>query len=150
MNVRASPAVFVQGSSGEIFMSSASATSASTWIGRILAGLVVVVLIADGLVQLIAPDMLKAEMEATGFPPGMALPLGIIMLVCALLYALPRTAVLGAILVTGFLGGAICTHFRLGELGSPPQLICLLLGVLTWGGLYLRDERMRALLPLAA
>ncbi|WP_448150041.1 DoxX family protein [Labrys miyagiensis] len=131
-------------------MSSASATSASTWIGRILAGLVVVVLIADGLVQLIAPDMLKAEMEATGFPPGMALPLGIIMLVCALLYALPRTAVLGAILVTGFLGGAICTHFRLGELGSPPQLICLLLGVLTWGGLYLRDERMRALLPLAA
>lgn len=150
MNVRASPAVFVQGSSGEIFMSSASATSASTWIGRILAGLVVVILIADGLVQLIAPDMLKAEMEATGFPPGMALPLGIIMLVCALLYALPRTAVLGAILVTGFLGGAICTHFRLGELGSPPQLICLLLGVLTWGGLYLRDERMRALLPLAA
>ena len=71
------------------------------------------------------------------------------MLACAILYAIPRTAVLGAILTTGFLGGAICTHFRLGEIGSPPQLISLLLGVMTWGGLYLRDSRIRTLLPLS-
>jgi hypothetical protein len=70
------------------------------------------------------------------------------MLVCALLYAIPQTAMLGAIVVTGFLGGAICTHVRLGELASPPQVICLLLGLMAWGGLYLRDPRVRALLPL--
>jgi hypothetical protein len=58
--------------------------------------------------------------------------------------------VLGAILVTGFLGGAICTHFRLGELASPPQLICILLGLMTWGGLYFRDSRIRALLPFTS
>ena len=69
-------------------------------------------------------------------------------LTCTILYAIPRTAMLGAILLTGFLGGAICTHFRLGEIGSPPQLICLALGILVWAGLYLRDTRVRDLLPL--
>jgi hypothetical protein len=131
-------------------MSSTPGTSATVWIGRVFSGLVVLALLADGLVQLFAPGLTKAEMEASGFPASQAIPLGIIMLTCAILYAIPRTAVLGAILVTGFLGGAICTHFRLGELGSPPQLICLLLGALTWGGLYLREARLRELLPLAA
>ena len=60
------------------------------------------------------------------------------------------TATLGAILITGFFGGAICTHFRLGEIGSPPQLICLALGVITWVGLYLRNPTVRKLLPLSA
>ena len=73
---------------------------------------------------------------------------GPIILACAILYAFPATAVLGAILVTGFLGGAICAHVRIGELGSPPEIISLLLGVMTWGGLYLRDPRIRAILPL--
>ena len=61
---------------------------------------------------------------------------------------IPRTSVLGAILVTGFLGGAICAHVRIGELGSPPEIVSLLLGALTWGGLYTRDPRIRNLLPL--
>jgi hypothetical protein len=117
------------------------------WIGRLLSGLVVLALVADASVQLFAPHLLQAEMEASGFAPGLALPLGLITLACVALYATPRTATLGAILVTGFLGGAIATHFRLGEIGSPPQLICLLLGIMTWGGLYLRDTRLRALLP---
>jgi hypothetical protein len=64
---------------------------------------------------------------------------GPIILVCAILYAIPATAVLGAILVTGFLGGAICAHVRIRELGSPPEIISLLLGVMTWGGLHARD-----------
>jgi hypothetical protein len=131
-------------------MTDNSPTPAKTWTGRILSAVVVLVLVADALVQLFAPETMHAEMELTGFPVSQAFPLGIIMLVCAILYAVPRTAALGAILVTGFLGGAICTHFRLGEIGSPPQLICLLLGVLTWGGLYLRDTRVRTLLPLSA
>ncbi|KAA0689510.1 DoxX family protein [Neorhizobium sp. P12A] len=123
-------------------------TNTTVWAGRIVSGIVVLALLADAAVDLFSPAMIEAEMTATGFPANLAPVLGIIILVCAVLYAIPRTAVLGAILITGFLGGAICTHFRLGEMGAPPQIICLLLGVLTWAGLYLRDPRLRALLPL--
>jgi hypothetical protein len=121
-----------------------------SWAGWILSGIVALALFADGAVDLIAPGMVSAEMEMTGFPASQAPLLGIIILVCALLYVFPKTAVLGAILTTGFFGGAICTHFRLGEIASPPQLICVLLGAMTWGGLYLRDPRIRALLPFSA
>jgi hypothetical protein len=124
--------------------------TAANWIGYVVSGVIVLALLADAGTQLFVPHLLKAEMDATGFAQSLATPLGIIMLVCGVLYAIPRTAVLGAILITGFLGGAICTHFRLGEFASPPQLICLLLGVLTWGGLYLRDARLRALLPFTS
>jgi hypothetical protein len=120
-----------------------------SWTGWILSAIVTVVLFADAAVDLIAPGMVSAEMEMTGFPANQAPLLGIIILVCALLYVFPKTAVLGAILTTGFLGGAICAHFRLGEIASPPQLICVLLGAMTWGGLYLRDPRIRVLLPFS-
>jgi len=120
-----------------------------SWAGWLLTAIVAVALFADAAVDLVSPGLVGAEMEATGFPAGLAPLLGIIILVCALLYVFPKTAVLGAILTTGFLGGAICTHFRLGEIASPPQVICVLLGVMTWGGLYLRDPRIRALLPFA-
>jgi hypothetical protein len=122
----------------------------TSWTGRILTAVVVIALVADAAVDLVSPGMVAAEMELTGFAASSAPVLGIIILVCAILYAIPQTAVLGAILVTGFLGGAICTHFRLGELGSPPQLICVLLGLMTWGGLYFRDSRIRALLPFTS
>lgn len=122
-------------------------TPASVWIGRALSALVVLALLIDASVQLFAPQKVYALMEETGFPTSLAFQLGVILLTCVVLYAIPQTAVLGAILLTGFLGGAICTHFRIGEFGSPPQLICLLLGAITWGGLYLRDARIRALLP---
>lgn len=127
-------------------MSDDTRTFPSGGMGRALSSLVVLALLADAAVNLLSPGTMSAEMALTGFSPSLAPALGIIMLVCAIAYAVPRTAVIGAILVTGFLGGAICTHFRLGEFGSPPQLICLLLGVMTWGGLYLRDARMRTLL----
>ena len=125
-----------------------TSTPATIWIGRVISAVVVLLLLADGAVQLFAPDMLRADMEASGFPISLSARLGIVTLTCTILYAIPRTAMLGAILLTGFLGGAICTHFRLGEIGSPPQLICLALGILVWGGLYLRDTRVRDLLPL--
>jgi hypothetical protein len=89
----------------------------------------------------------KAEFAATGFADSAATPLAIIILFCAVLYAIPQTAVLGAILVTAFLGGAICTHFRLGSIASPPQIISLVLGLMTWGGLYLQNDHVRRLLP---
>ena len=124
------------------------ATSIGVWVGRLASALVVLILLADAAVAFLRPETLRAEMDATGFPMDMSLALDLIMLGCAAVYAIPRTAVMGAILVTGFLGGAICTHFRLREIGSAPQLICLGLGILTWGGLWLRDPRVRGLLPL--
>ena len=118
------------------------------WAGRILSAFVVVVLVADGAIQLFAPAQMASTLQETGFAMDLTRVVGPIILVCAVLYAIPATAVLGAILVTGFLGGAICAHLRIGELGSPPELISLLLGTMTWGGLYVRDPRIRALLPL--
>jgi hypothetical protein len=120
----------------------------SLWAGRIMSAVVVVALAADGAVQLFAPAQIASMLQETGFAMELTRVVGPVILACAILYAVPATAVLGAILVTGFLGGAICAHVRIGELGSPPELISLLLGALTWAGLYARDPRIRALLPL--
>jgi DoxX-like family len=124
--------------------------AASQRAGRILSAPVAFALLVDAANTLFSKSTTQAELAATGFADNAAPALGIITLVCAILYAVPQTAVLGAILVTGFLGGAICTHFRLGELGSPPQIISLVLGLMAWGGLYLRNAHVRSLLPFTA
>jgi hypothetical protein len=118
------------------------------WAGRTMSALVVIALMADGIIQLFAPAQIASMLQETGFAMDQTRVVGPIILACAILYAVPATAVLGAILVTGFLGGAICAHVRMGELGSPPEIISLLLGAMTWGGLYARDLRIRAILPL--
>jgi hypothetical protein len=118
------------------------------WAGRVMSAAVVVALVADGTTQLCAPAQIASMLQETGFAMDLTRVVGPIILACAILYAIPATTVLGAILVTGFLGGAICAHIRIGELRSPPEVISLLLGALTWGGLYARDARVRALLPL--
>jgi hypothetical protein len=120
----------------------------SVWTGRILSALVVVILLADAAVNLFAPNLLEAEMAAVGFPADLAPILAMLMLLCAAAYAYPPTSVLGAILVTGFFGGAICLHLRIGEIGSPPQLVCLAIGLMAWAGLFLRDANVRAVLPV--
>jgi hypothetical protein len=121
--------------------------AACAWAGRALSTLVTLALFAIAAQILFSPSARKAEFATTGFADSAATPLGVIILICAILYAIPQTAVLGAILVTGFLGGAICTHFRLGAIASPPQIISLVLGLMTWGGLYLRNGHVRSLLP---
>ena len=118
------------------------------WAGRIMSAAVVVALAADGAIQLFAPAQIASMLQETGFAMDLTRVVGPIILACAILYAIPATSVLGAILVTGFLGGAICAHVRIGELVSPPEIISLLLGTMTWGGLYARDPRIRAILPL--
>jgi DoxX-like family len=118
------------------------------WAGRIMSAFVVVALAADGAIQLFAPAQIASMLHETGFAMEATRVVGPIILACAILYAIPATSVLGAILVTGFLGGAICAHVRIGELGSPPEIVSLLLGVMTWGALYARDPRIRAILPL--
>ena len=120
----------------------------SLWAGRIMSAIVVIALAADGTIQLFAPAQIASMLQETGFAMDLTRVVGPIILACAILYASPATAVLGAILVTGFLGGAICAHVRIGELGSPPEIISLVLGALTWGGLYARNSRIRAILPL--
>ena len=117
------------------------------WAGWIMSAFVVIALVADGTIQLFAPAQIASMLQETGFAMEVTRVVGPIILACGILYAIPATAVLGAILVTGFLGGAICAHVRIGELASPPELISLLLGALTWGGLYARDPRVQALLP---
>ncbi|RMB28709.1 DoxX-like protein [Sphingomonas sp. PP-F2F-G114-C0414] len=119
-------------------------------IGHVLSVIVIILLFVDAVAQLASLPMLRAEVEASGFPFALSPVVGTITMTCVVLYAVPRTAVLGAILLTGFLGGAICLHLRLGEIGSPPQIVSLTLGVMAWGGLYLRDPRLRALLPFRA
>jgi hypothetical protein len=121
--------------------------AACTWTGRVLSALVTLALLADAAHIVFAQAATKAEFAATGFADSAAVPLTAIILVCAILYAIPATAVLGAILVTGFLGGAICTHFRLGEMASAPQIISFVLGMMTWAGLYFRNNHVRSLLP---
>lgn len=119
-----------------------------SWIGRSASALVIVALLLDASVQFFIPDLAADMLGEAGFAPAIAPVLGMIMLACAVLYAIPATSILGAILITGFLGGAICAHLRLGEFGSPPELLSLLLGLLAWGGLYLRDAHLRHLLPI--
>ncbi|MCB4771909.1 DoxX family protein [Ancylobacter sp. Lp-2] len=113
--------------------------------GRLISSVVVAILLLDAGINIFAPSVIVPEMNAVQFPAYLAPALGLIMILCATLYAVPGTSFIGAILVTGFLGGAICTHFRVGEEFSAPQLIALALGVATWGGLYLRDGRIRDL-----
>jgi DoxX-like family len=120
-------------------------SSGSLWTGRILGALVALFLLAESSVDLLLPSKVQAEMAATGFAANTLPILGVTTLCCAVLYAIPRTAIIGAILITGYLGGAICTHLRIGEFGSPPQIVSAVLGMMTWGGLYLRDARFRSL-----
>ena len=114
------------------------------WGGRVLTALPVVGLTMSAAMKFAGPaEVAQTFTGKFGYPAGLLLALGIVELVCTALYAFPRTAVLGAILVTGYLGGAVATHVRVSEGFASP----LLLGVLVWAGLFLRDERIRALLP---
>lgn len=130
---------------------SAPATSAAMlWTGRVLSGLTIAFLFFDGGIKLAPIAPVTETMQQLGWPTSaeMARGLGVMTLTIALLYAFPRTAVLGAILLTGLLGGALATHLRVGSPVFSHLLFGLYLGVIAWGGLWLRDARLRALIPL--
>jgi len=120
------------------------------WAGRILSGLVVLFLVFDSVFKLIRPTPAPvveafAHLE---FPVSLATTLAIILLCCTALYVIPQTSILGAILLTGYLGGAVATHLRAGDPLFSHVLFPTYLGVLLWLGLYLRENRLRALIPL--
>ncbi len=117
--------------------------------GWIISGLVIAFLLLDAGMKLLAvPPVLEAG-QKLGFPGvSMARGLGAVLLVCTLLYFVPRTAVLGAVLLTAYLGGAVATHLRLGNPLFSHTLFGVYVGVAMWAGLYLRAPQLRRLLPL--
>ena len=129
----------------------ASVSKKSLWAGRIMSGLVIAFLAFDVVIKFVtpAPAPVLEAFAHLGWSPSLAPVLGIILLVSTALYVIPKTSVLGAILLTGYLGGAIATHLRVGDPLFSHVLFPTYLGVLLWGGLYLRDERLHTLIPLA-
>lgn len=121
-----------------------------TRAGWALSGLSIAFFAMDAGGKLLAPEMMIANSPPLGIPadPGFYRELGAILAVCTLLYAFPRTAVLGAVLLTGYLGGAIATHLRVGSPIFSHTLFGIYLGLFVWGGLWLREHRLRAIFPL--
>jgi hypothetical protein len=117
------------------------------WAGRIISALPILFLLMDGVMKLMKPRIVVETTVQLGYPESVILPLGVVLLISTVLYLIPRTALLGAILLTGYLGGAVATHVRVGA-GVFSVLFPVILGILIWFGLYLRDERLRALIPL--
>jgi hypothetical protein len=115
--------------------------------GYIISGLPSLFLLIDGVMKLVKPAPVVEATVRLGYPESVILSLGIVLIACTLVYVIPRTSVLGAVLLTGYLGGAVATHVRVGD-GLFPVSFPVLLGVLLWGGLFLRDVRLRALIPL--
>jgi hypothetical protein len=114
-----------------------------------MSGLVIAFMLMDATMKLMVLPIVVESGAQLGFVGAdMARDLGVILLVSTVLYAVPRTAVLGAILLTGYLGGAVATHVRVGSPLFSHVLFGVYLGVMLWGGLYLRDERLRRLVPL--
>jgi hypothetical protein len=116
--------------------------------GLAMTGLVVLFLVFDGGIKVAGLDIVRETSVQLGLNPAHSFGLGVLTLLIALLYAVPRTAVLGAILLTGLLGGAIATHLRVGSPVFSHLLFGVYIGLLAWGGLWLRDERLRSMLPV--
>lgn len=117
------------------------------WAGRIVSWLPGLFLLLDGVAKLFKPAPVIEGTVKLGYSESVIIPLGIVLIVCTVLYLIPRTAVLGAILLTGYLGGAVATHVRAAD-GIFPVVFAVTFGVLLWLGLYLREARLRELVPL--
>jgi hypothetical protein len=124
-----------------------SVSRKSLWAGRVISALPILFLLMDGVMKLVKPAIVVETTAKLGYSESVILPLGCVLLACTILYAIPRTSVLGAVLLTGYLGGAVATHVRVGgtlfEVSFP-----IIMGVLIWVGPFLRDVRVRALIPL--
>ena len=117
------------------------------WAGRIISGLVALFLLVDGVMKLVKAEVVVKTTLELGYPESVVVGLGVVLTACTVLYLIPRTSILGAILLTGYLGGAVATHVRVGE-GLFPVLFPVVFGGLIWGGLFLRDDRLRSLIPV--
>jgi DoxX-like protein len=121
----------------------------SRWTGRAISGLVILFLLFDGAVKLVPWPVVTETMDRMGYgsSEAMARSLGVITVVCTILYAIPPTSILGAILLTGYLGGAMASHVRIGSPLFSHILFGFYLGLMVWGGLWLRNRSLRRLIP---
>ncbi|HEX4646801.1 MAG TPA: DoxX family protein [Verrucomicrobiae bacterium] len=122
----------------------APVSKAALWAGYIMSALPALLLIFSAVMKLMKPVQVVDGFAHSGYPESLIIKLGILELACTIIYLIPRTCVLGAILLTGYLGGAVATTVRVGDAFWPPAIA----GILVWGGLFLRDPRLRALIPL--
>ena len=121
----------------------------TVWAGRIISGLPVLFLLVDGAMKLFKPAPVVEATVRLGYAENVIIPIGIVLLICTVLYLVPKTSVLGAILLTGYLGGAVATHVRAAE-GAFPIVFPIIIGGLLWLGLYLRNRSLRVLVPLTS
>ena len=119
----------------------------SLWAARIISGLVALFFLFDGGMKLVKAEFVVKETERLGYRESTIVPIGVVLIVCTIIYLIPRTAVLGAILLTAYLGGAVATHVRAGE-PVFSIVFAIVFGVLLWLGLYLRNPTLRLLVPL--
>jgi len=117
---------------------------ASLWTGRIISTLIILFMLFDGGAKVVRFAPYVEGTVKAGFADNLVVPLGIVSLVCAILYAIPQTSILGGILLAAYFGGATATHVRLGQ----PFWFPIVFGILTWLALYLREPRLRKLIPL--
>jgi len=125
-----------------------SATKRQLWAGRIMSGLGVAFLLMDGVMKLFKPAVVREAFSRLGYPESEIIGIGVLLLMCTALYLIPRTSIFGALLLTGFLGGAVATHVRVGDPLLSHALFPTYIAALLWVGLYLREPRLRALVPL--
>jgi hypothetical protein len=116
----------------------------AVWIGRILSGVISALLAADATFKLLEVPQVIEGSANLGYPPGTIFPMGAILLASVLIYVVPRTSAFGALLITGYLGGAIATHFRVEDPLLTHTLFPIYVAIVVWAGLVLRDERLRA------
>ncbi|MEA2712038.1 MAG: hypothetical protein QOF78_4639 [Phycisphaerales bacterium] len=114
------------------------------WTGRIISALPVLLMVMGAVMAVMNPAMVKEGMAKHGYPESTSVPIIVVEMICVILYVIPQTSVLGAILLTGYLGGATATHVRVSE----PYIMPIVVGVFVWLGLFLRDARLRALIPI--
>jgi len=118
------------------------------WTARVLSALAAIFLLFDGVIHILKITPVVDAFAQLGYPLGTAVTLGMIEVICVVLYLVPRTSVLGALLLTGYLGGAIATQLRVGAPLFSSTLFPIYVALLLWGGLYLRDDRVASVLPL--
>ena len=114
------------------------------WTGRVISALASLLFLFSAFMKLKGGPELSKGMAHLGLPESLVVPLAILEITCVVIYLIPMTSVLGAILLTGYIGGAICTHLRVGD----PYYVQIMLGILIWLGIYLREDRLKALIPL--
>jgi len=124
-----------------------SGSKAELWTGRIMSAVPALFLLVDGIMKLVKPAIVVDTTVQLGYPESAIIGLGIVLLASTVLYLVPATSVLGAILLTGYLGGAVATHVRVGA-GTFEILFPVIVGALLWGGLFFLERRLRQLIPL--